>query len=46
MNKRHWITLAPGGSLTEQLVEELVTDSFKLVHETLPRAERPVLLSR
>lgn len=42
MNKRHWITLNPGGALTEEFVRELVTDSYLLVVETLPRARRPV----
>lgn len=41
MNKRHWITLNPG-SLEEEFVRELVTDSYLLVVETLPRARRPV----
>ncbi|MGI5121771.1 MmcQ/YjbR family DNA-binding protein [Marinactinospora thermotolerans] len=42
MNKRHWITLAPGGSIDERLVEELVTDSYRLVLANLPKARRPV----
>ena len=42
MNKRHWITLRPGGSLTERLVRELVLESYLLVVEKLPRARRPV----
>lgn len=42
MNKRHWITLNPGGELGEQLVEDLVTESYLLVVERLPRARRPV----
>lgn len=42
MNKRHWITLHPGGGLTDDLVDELVTDSYLLVVEKLPRAIRPV----
>lgn len=42
MNKRHWITLREGGSLTEQLVHDLVTESYLLVVENLPRASRPV----
>lgn len=42
MNKRHWITLEPGGSLDEEFVRELVTDSYLLVVETLSRAQRPV----
>jgi len=44
MNKRHWITLNPGGrlELDRQLVEDLVTESYLLVVEGLPRALRPV----
>ena len=28
MNKRHWITLEPGGWLDAELVRELVTESI------------------
>ncbi|WP_203138104.1 MmcQ/YjbR family DNA-binding protein [Microbacterium sp. JZ31] len=42
MNKRHWITLRPGGRLQKHIVEELVTESYLLVVEKLPRARRPV----
>lgn len=42
MNKRHWITLEPGGELDAELVRELVTESYLLVVEGLPRAKRPV----
>lgn len=42
MNKRHWLTLLPGASLDEDLVTELVTESYRLVVEKLPRAQRPV----
>lgn len=42
MNKQHWVTLHPGGNLPEQLVEDLVTESYLLVVENLPRAKRPV----
>ncbi len=41
MNKKHWITVRPG-PLDEGLVEELVTDSYLLVVQKLPRAIRPV----
>lgn len=40
MNKRHWITLSPGG-LEAEFVRELVTDSYLLVVETLPQVRRP-----
>ncbi|WP_312892749.1 MmcQ/YjbR family DNA-binding protein [Allostreptomyces psammosilenae] len=42
MNKRHWITLAPGDSIDEELVEELVTDSYRLVVGNLRRSDQPV----
>lgn len=42
MNKRHWISLRSGGGLEEALVKDLVTESYLLVVETLPRAQRPV----
>ncbi len=42
MNKRHWITLHGGDSLDRGLVEELVTDSYRLVVAGLPKAQRPV----
>ena len=42
MNKQHWITLHPGGDLRKQLVDDLITESYLLVVEGLPRAKRPV----
>lgn len=42
MNKRHWITLAPGDSIDKKLVEELVTESYRLVVDALPEARRPI----
>ncbi len=42
MNKNHWITLNPGQTLTSQLVDDLVTESYLLVVEKLPRARQPV----
>ena len=42
MNKQHWITLHPGGELQVDLVDDLVTESYLLVVENLPRAKRPV----
>lgn len=42
MNKRHWITLHLGGRLQQQLVADLVTESYLLVVGNLPRAQRPV----
>ncbi|HMT51235.1 MAG TPA: MmcQ/YjbR family DNA-binding protein, partial [Dietzia sp.] len=42
MNKRHWISLHPDGSLTPAMVDELVTESYRLVVAGLPIALRPV----
>lgn len=42
MNKKHWITVHPGPSIEDGLVAELVTESYLLVVEKLPRAQRPV----
>jgi predicted DNA-binding protein (MmcQ/YjbR family) len=42
MNKKHWITLPPSGDLSKPLIDDLVTDSYLLVVENLPRAKRPV----
>lgn len=42
MNKKHWITLRPSAELDRELVDELVTESYLLVLEGLPRYRRPV----
>ncbi|MBB0991301.1 MULTISPECIES: MmcQ/YjbR family DNA-binding protein [Dietzia] len=42
MNKRHWISLHPGGTLTADMVSELVTESYRLVVSGLPLAQQPV----
>ncbi|MFJ4074977.1 MULTISPECIES: MmcQ/YjbR family DNA-binding protein [unclassified Curtobacterium] len=42
MNKRHWITLAPGDGIDETLVEDLVANAYDLVVAGLPRAKRPL----
>lgn len=42
MNKKHWITLEPGGPLDEAMVRELVSESYRLIVAGLPRAEQPV----
>lgn len=41
MNKRHWITIAPGEGIDEQMVEDLVANAWDLVVAGLPRARRP-----
>ena len=42
MNKRHWVSVYPHAELHKQLIEELVTDSYRLVVEKLPRGQRPI----
>lgn len=41
MNKRHWVSVATGSAIDANLVRELVTDSYRLVVESLPRRSRP-----
>lgn len=42
MNKRHWISVEPGPGVDAALVTDLITDSYLLVVEKLPRRDRPV----
>lgn len=42
MNKKHWITVSGGGALEAELLDDLVTESYLLVVETLPKHARPV----
>ncbi|AXK46776.1 MmcQ/YjbR family DNA-binding protein [Brachybacterium saurashtrense] len=42
MNKRHWITVEAGAGVDAALLEELVTDAYRLVVATLPRRLRPI----
>lgn len=42
MNKTHWITLEPGGNLPDRLIDDLVTESYLLVVEKLPKLKRAV----
>ncbi|MEW1982118.1 MmcQ/YjbR family DNA-binding protein [Citricoccus sp. NPDC079358] len=42
MNKKHWITVTGGDTISGGLVRELVLDSYRLVVEKLPRHARPV----
>jgi predicted DNA-binding protein (MmcQ/YjbR family) len=41
LNKRHWNTVTLDGSLPDQMVAELIEDSYALVVASLPRARRP-----
>ena len=42
MNKRHWITLHPDGDLDGAMVDDLVTESYLLVVERMPKKRQPV----
>ena len=42
MNKKHWITIRPGGTVDALLFDELVTDSYLLVVDSLPKYKQPV----
>jgi predicted DNA-binding protein (MmcQ/YjbR family) len=41
LNKRHWNTITLDGSLPDQMVTDLLGDSYDLVVASLPRARRP-----
>jgi predicted DNA-binding protein (MmcQ/YjbR family) len=42
LNKRHWNTVTLDGSLPDQLVAEMIGDSYDLVVASLPKARRPI----
>ncbi|WP_369173425.1 MmcQ/YjbR family DNA-binding protein [Streptomyces sp. R28] len=42
MNKKHWITLEGGDAIDEELVKELVTESYRLVVGRLRKSQQPV----
>ena len=39
LNKKHWITIVPGGKVNEELVEQLLRDSHALVRPKVPRGK-------
>ncbi len=41
LNKRHWNTITLDGSLPDQMVTDLLGDSYDLVVAALPKARRP-----
>jgi predicted DNA-binding protein (MmcQ/YjbR family) len=43
LNKRHWVTITLDGSLPDDLLTELIQDSYALVVKGLPRAARESL---
>jgi len=41
LNKRHWNTVALDGSVDDQLVTDMIEDSYDLVVASLPKSKRP-----
>ena len=46
LNKRHWISLRLDGSVPDELVEELLRESYGLVRASLPRSVRDAVGTR
>lgn len=40
MNKRHWNSINPQGALDDEILQEWISDSYKLVVEGLPRKKQ------
>jgi predicted DNA-binding protein (MmcQ/YjbR family) len=43
LNKRHWNTIVIDGSLPDQMIADMIEDSYDLVLSRLPRARRRAL---
>jgi predicted DNA-binding protein (MmcQ/YjbR family) len=43
MNKRHWNTVAVDGSIPDQVLRDMIEDSYDLVVSRLPRSRRQAL---
>ncbi len=43
LNKRHWNTVILDGSLPDEMVRDMIEDSYDLVVSKLPRADRHAL---
>ena len=41
MNKRHWNTIVLDGSISEEIIQSMIDDSYALVVQGLPRSKRP-----
>jgi predicted DNA-binding protein (MmcQ/YjbR family) len=46
LNKRHWNTVTLDGSLPDEMIRDLVEDSYDLIVSKLPRARRRALAWR
>ncbi|WP_349828876.1 MmcQ/YjbR family DNA-binding protein [Brevibacterium litoralis] len=42
MNKKHWVSVYPGETVTESVLRDLVLESYCLVVAGLPKKDRPV----
>jgi predicted DNA-binding protein (MmcQ/YjbR family) len=43
LNKRHWNTVIIDGSLSDEMISDMVEDSYDLIVSKLPRARRHAL---
>jgi predicted DNA-binding protein (MmcQ/YjbR family) len=43
LNKRHWNTVIVDGSLPDQMIEDMIEDSYDLVVSSLPRVRQEAL---
>jgi predicted DNA-binding protein (MmcQ/YjbR family) len=43
LNKRHWNTVVIDGSLPEQIIRDMIEDSYDLVVSQLPESRRRAL---
>jgi predicted DNA-binding protein (MmcQ/YjbR family) len=43
LNKRHWNTVIVSGSLTRQMIKDMIEDSYDLVVSDLPKRRRSAL---
>ena len=46
MNKRHWNTISLDGTITPDLLEKMMQDSYELVVRGLPKTDRDRLAAR
>lgn len=46
MNKRHWNTIILDGSVPEEVIAEMIDDSYSLVFQTLTKKEQENILSQ